>query len=63
MIFMVGCAQLLIALAGLARYAAAIPIAVVEGMLCSIGLMIIVKQFPSFFGFTDKVTARNSISS
>ena len=30
-IFMVGCAQLLIALAGLARYAAAIPIAVVEG--------------------------------
>lgn len=57
-IFMVGCAQLLIALAGLARYAAAIPIAVVEGMLCSIGLMIIVKQFPSFFGFTDKVTAR-----
>jgi MFS superfamily sulfate permease-like transporter len=57
-IFMVGCAQLLIALAGLARYAAAIPIAVVEGMLCSIGLMIIVKQFPSFFGFADRVTAK-----
>ena len=57
-IFLVGCAQLLIALAGLARYAAAIPIAVVEGMLCSIGLMIIVKQFPSFFGFTEKVAAK-----
>ena len=57
-IFLVGCAQLLIALAGLARYAAAIPIAVVEGMLCSIGLMIIVKQFPSFFGYVPKPVAK-----
>lgn len=56
-IFMVGCCQLMISLAGLARYAAVIPVAVVEGMLASIGLMIIVKQFPSFFGFTGKVEA------
>ena len=57
-IFMVGCVQLVFALAGLARYAAAIPIAVVEGMLCSIGLMIIVKQFPSFFGYVPKPVAK-----
>jgi MFS superfamily sulfate permease-like transporter len=57
-IFVVGCLQLLIAIAGLARHAAMIPVAVVEGMLASIGLMIIVKQFPSFFGYTDKVTSK-----
>jgi MFS superfamily sulfate permease-like transporter len=56
-IFFVGCAQLLIALFGLARYAAMIPVAVVEGMLASIGLLIIVKQFPTFFGFTGTVHA------
>ena len=56
-IFMVGCCQVVISLMGLARYAAMIPIAVVEGMLASIGVVIIVKQFPSFFGFTGKVHA------
>jgi len=54
-IFVVGCIQIIISLAGLARYAAMIPVAVVEGMLASIGLIIIVKQFPSFFGFIPKV--------
>lgn len=56
-IFMVGCCQLVISLMGLARYAAMIPVAVVEGMLASIGLVIIVKKFPSFFRFTGKVHA------
>ncbi len=56
-IFMVGCMQLVIAALKLARFAAMIPIAVVEGMLCSIGCLIIVKQLPSFFGYTGKVHA------
>ena len=56
-VFMVGCCQLMMSLAGLARYAAMIPVAVVEGMLASIGLIIIVKQFPSFFGVTGTVHA------
>lgn len=56
-IFMVGCAQLVISLLGLARYAAMIPVAVVEGMLASIGLLIMVKQFAPFFGFTGTVHA------
>jgi carbonic anhydrase len=56
-IFFVGVTQAIISLLGLARYAAMIPVAVVEGMLASIGLMIIVKQFPSFFGFTGSVHA------
>ncbi len=34
-----------------------IPIAVVEGMLCSIGVLIIVKQFASFFGYTGALHA------
>jgi len=56
-IFMVGCMQLLMALFKLARYCAIIPVSVVEGMLASIGMLIIVKQVPSFFGFTGKVHA------
>jgi len=56
-IFIVGCIQILMALARLARFAAIIPVCVVEGMLASIGLMIIVKQLPSFFGSTAKVHA------
>ncbi|MCX7388470.1 MAG: SulP family inorganic anion transporter, partial [Planctomycetales bacterium] len=58
-IFFVGCCQLVISGLGLARYAAMIPVAVVEGMLASIGLIIIVKQFPSFFGYTGKVNAQH----
>lgn len=56
-IFMVGCAQLIISLAGLARYASMIPVAVVEGMLASIGLLIMVKQFKTFFGYTGTLHA------
>lgn len=56
-IFLVGCIQMLMALARLARFAAIIPVSVVEGMLASIGLMIIVKQLPMFFGMTGKVHA------
>lgn len=56
-IFMVGCLQLVLALFKMARFAAIIPISVVEGMLCSIGLLIVVKQLPMFFGYTGKVHA------
>lgn len=56
-IFMVGCVQIVMALLKLARFAAIIPVSVVEGMLASIGLLIIVKQFAMFFGFTGKVHA------
>ncbi|MFO0999990.1 MAG: SulP family inorganic anion transporter [Planctomycetaceae bacterium] len=56
-IFMVGCCQLVISLLGLARYASLIPVAVVEGMLASIGMLIIVKQFKPFFGYTGTVHA------
>ena len=49
--------QLLMALFKLARYCAIIPVSVVEGMLASIGMLIIVKQIPSFFGYTGKVHA------
>ena len=58
-IFMVGCLQLILALLKLARFAAIIPVSVVEGMLASIGLLIIVKQLPSFFGYTSKVHAHD----
>jgi carbonic anhydrase len=56
-IFMVGCIQVILSLLKLARFAAIIPVTVVEGMLASIGLLIIVKQLPKFFGFTGKVHA------
>src|SRR4051812_10221863 len=56
-IFMVGCLQIVLALLKLAKHAALIPVSVVEGMLASIGLLIIVKQLPMFFGYTDKVHA------
>ena len=51
-IFMVGCLQLVLALLKLARFAAMIPMSVVEGMLASIGCLIIVKQLPMLFGYT-----------
>ena len=57
-IFLVGCCQLVISLLGLARYASAIPVAVVEGMLASIGMLIIAKQFKGFFGYTGTVNAK-----
>ena len=56
-IFVVGCLQVVLSLLKLARFAAIIPITVVEGMLASIGVLIIVKQLPKFFGFNAKVHA------
>ena len=56
-IFMVGCVQIVMASLKLARFAAMIPISVVEGMLASIGCLIIVKQLPMLFGYTGKVHA------
>jgi len=56
-IFMVGCVQIVMAAFKLARFASIIPVSVVEGMLASIGLLIIVKQLPMFFGYTGKVHA------
>ncbi len=56
-IFIVGCVQVVMSLLKLARFAAIIPVTVVEGMLASIGLLIIVKQLPKFFGFTGKIHA------
>jgi MFS superfamily sulfate permease-like transporter len=56
-IFMVGCVQVVLSLLKLARFAAIIPVAVVEAMLASIGLLIIVKQLPMFFGYTGTVHA------
>lgn len=60
-IFMVGCVQAVMALLKLARFSAMIPIPVVEGMLASIGLLIIVKQLPMFFGFTGHAHAHEFI--
>ena len=56
-IFIVGFVQILLAWLRLARFSAIIPVSVVEGMLASIGLMIIVKTLPMFFGYTGKVHA------
>lgn len=56
-ICMVGILQTILVLLRLAKFAAIIPISVVEGMLASIGLLIIVKQIPMFLGYTGKVHA------
>ena len=49
---MVGCLQMVIALLKWARFAAMIPVSVVEGMLAAIGLLIMAKQLPMLFGYT-----------
>jgi carbonic anhydrase len=49
-VFLAGIAQILLSILRLARFAAVIPSSVVEGMLASIGMLIIVKQLPSFLG-------------
>lgn len=56
-ILMVGVMQIVLSLLKLARYCAIIPVSVVEGMLASIGVLIIVKQMAMFFGYTGKVHA------
>ena len=49
-ICMVGVVQILLALSRAARFSAIFPAAVVEGMLASIGLLIIAKQMPHLIG-------------
>jgi MFS superfamily sulfate permease-like transporter len=49
-ISMVGVIQIGLSRIGAARFSAAFPAAVVEGMLASIGMMIIAKQMPHFLG-------------
>lgn len=56
-ICMVGVIQIILASLKLARFAAIFPISVVEGMLGAIGLLIIVKSLPMFFGYTGAVHA------
>ncbi len=60
-ICMVGVLQIILSLLKLARFASIIPVSVVEGMLASIGLLIIVKQLPMFFGYTGKVHAHEFV--
>lgn len=60
-IFMVGVLQIVLALLKMARFSAIIPVSVVEGMLASIGLLIIVKQLPMFFGYTGTVHAHEFV--
>lgn len=49
-IFFAGIIQVVLYVFKLARFAAIFPAAVVEGMLCAIGLLIIVKQVPLLLG-------------
>lgn len=60
-ICLVGFIQIMMSLLKLARFAALIPVTVVEGMLASIGLLIIVKQLPMFFGYSGKIQAKEFI--
>lgn len=56
-IFLVGCLQIVLSGLKLARFASIIPVSVVEGMLASIGILILAKQLPMFFGYTGKIHA------
>ncbi len=56
-IFVVGLVQLVMARLKLARYAAVFPVSVVEGMLGAIGVLILVKALPLFFGYLAPVHA------
>ncbi|MDG3008260.1 SulP family inorganic anion transporter [Paludisphaera mucosa] len=49
-ICVVGAIQVVLSLLGAARLSAVFPVAVVEGMLASIGLLIIAKELPHFLG-------------
>lgn len=52
-IFFVGIAQIIMAKMGLARFAGIFPSSVVEGMLGAIGVLILVKALPLFFGVLE----------
>ena len=49
-IFLAGIIQIALSLFKLARFAAIFPASVIEGMLCSIGLLIVIKQVPILLG-------------
>ena len=56
-IFFAGLAQVAMARMNLARYAAVFPASVVEGMLGAIGILILVKALPLFFGYLEQTHA------
>lgn len=60
-IFLVGILQIILSLLKMARFAAIIPVSVVEGMLAAIGLLIVVKQLPMFFGYTGSIHAHEFV--
>jgi carbonic anhydrase len=53
-ICMVGAIQVVLSWLGAAKLSAAFPVSVVEGMLASIGLLIVVKELPHFIGHDFK---------
>jgi MFS superfamily sulfate permease-like transporter len=60
-ICMVGAVQVVLSKLGAAKLSAAFPVAVVEGMLASIGLLIVAKELPHFMGHDFKAHAFFSI--
>jgi MFS superfamily sulfate permease-like transporter len=56
-IFIVGVLQVVLSRLKVARFAAIFPASVVEGMLGAIGLLILVKALPLFFGYLEPVHA------
>lgn len=60
-IFFAGLAQVAMARMNLARFAAVFPASVVEGMLGAIGILILVKALPLFFGYLELTHAHGFI--
>ncbi len=58
-IFAVGVVQLILAKLRLARFAAIFPVSVVEGMLGAIGVLILIKALPLFFGYLGPIHAHH----
>lgn len=56
-IFIAGAAQVVMAKLNLARFAAIFPASAVEGMLGAIGILILVKALPLFFGYLEPTHA------
>lgn len=58
-ISIVGVIQIVMARLKLARYAAIFPASVVEGMLGAIGVLILIKALPLFFGYLEPIHAHH----
>lgn len=58
-IAVVGVVQIVMAKLKLARYAAIFPASVVEGMLGAIGVLILIKALPLFFGYLEPIHAHH----